>query len=122
MRVEPPPQVKVFNWIWQKWLANVQEWINFEASTVSVITTAHNAGDEQIILVDDDTAGGAVTVTLPLAAGARRPYHIKKLGTTGNVVIDGNGSETVDTSANYTITTQYQCITVASNGAGWFII
>ena len=45
------------------------------------------------MLVDDDTAGSTVTITLPAAAGAGRLYHIKKLGTTANVIEMGMGEK-----------------------------
>jgi hypothetical protein len=67
-----------------------------DANTTTVTGTTHTAGDEHVILVDDDTAGAAVTVTLPTAATADTIYHIKKLGSTANVTVDGNGAETID--------------------------
>ncbi|NJN46769.1 MAG: hypothetical protein HC808_10145, partial [Candidatus Competibacteraceae bacterium] len=49
---------------------------------VVVATTAYTALDKRYILVDDDTAGGAVTITLPAALDNNdRVYDIKKLGT-----------------------------------------
>ena len=122
MIVSPPPQVNGFNWIWQKWLASISEWIKFEGSTETVITTTHTAGAKQTVLVDDDTAGGAVTITLPKVINVNRIMHIKKLGTTGNVVVDGDGSETIDGGATNTLTSQYQSISIMSSGTEWHIV
>ncbi|MGI9411563.1 MAG: hypothetical protein ACR2OV_15900 [Hyphomicrobiaceae bacterium] len=93
-----------------------------DSNTTLVTTTTHNAGNEFVILCDDDTAGGAITVTLPLAATAQTMYNVKKLGTTGNVIVDGNGAETVDGAANTTITAQYSSRTLVSDGTSWHIL
>jgi len=90
---------------------------------VTVTTTAHTADDDGVILVDDDTAAATVTVTLPAAEFARGfIYHIKKLGTTANVVVDGNGSETIDDATTATLTAQYESIMIVCDGSNWHII
>ncbi len=122
MIIDPPPQINVFNWIWQKWLFSLSEWIKFEGSTETVITTTHTAGLKQTVLVDDDTAGGAVTVTLPKVINVNRIMHIKKLGTTGNVTLDGDGSETIDGSTTHALTAQYQSVSIMSSGTEWHIV
>lgn len=91
-------------------------------NVTTVTTTSHTAANEHVILVDDDTAGAAVTVTLPAASGnSGLQYVIKKIGSTANVVIDGNGSETIDGATTATLTTQYEVMTVICNGTAWFI-
>lgn len=93
------------------------------ANVTTVTTTSHTAGNEFVIRVDDDTAGAAVTVTLPTSVGnSGLMYHVKKLGTTANVVVDGDGSETIDGSTSITISTQYESRMLISNGTGWDII
>jgi len=92
------------------------------ANTTTVTTTTHTAADEHVILVDDDTAAAAVTVTLPLAATANTIYHVKKLGTTANVIIDGNGSETIDGALTAVLTTQYESIMLISDGSAWHVL
>lgn len=78
--------------------------------------------DDYVILVD--ATGGAVTVGLPTAASAtQRGFHIKKIDSSVNAVtIDPNGAETVDDSASYSITAQYEAILVASDGTEWWIL
>ena len=90
----------------------------------SVITSPVTLVDsDTIVLVDDDTVGGAVTVNLPAVADSKgNIYNIKKLGTTGNVTVDGSGSETIDGGTTAILTAQYECITIYCNGAAWFII
>lgn len=90
---------------------------------VTEITTTRTAGNEYTILCDDDTAGGVITVTLPAASGkSGRIYVIKKIGSTANIVIDGNASETIDGALTATLTTQWESITIQTNGSNWFII
>jgi hypothetical protein len=78
--------------------------------------------DHMVVLVD--ASGGDRTITLPAAAGATdRVYVIKKIDSdsTKNVVIDGNGAETIDGDATYTFYVPYSAVTVISNGTAWFI-
>ena len=101
--------------------------INIDGSVskkvTTVTSTTHTAASEAIILVDDDTAGSTVTVTLPAAAGVtNRIYHIKKLGTTASIVVDGNASETIDGATTQTISSQYDSMQIVCDGTGWYII
>lgn len=94
----------------------------FNINTTTVTTTSHTAANEHVILVDDDTAAATVTVTLPAAVTAETIYHIKKLGTTASVIIDGNASETIDGSLTITLTAQYESVMLVSNGTFWSIL
>ena len=86
-------------------------------------TSATLSAANQYVFVDDDTASGAVTINLPTAVGnSAVNYSIKKLGTTGNVTIDGNASETIDGATTAVLTTQYESITIVSDGTEWHII
>jgi len=92
-------------------------------STITVSSSAHTAADDAVILADDDTAAGNITVTLPLAADAEDSvYYIKKLGSTGNIIIDGTSAETIDGSLTATITQKYQALTVVCDGSNWHIL
>jgi hypothetical protein len=86
--------------------------------------TAYTVVDgDRIVLVDDDTAGGAVTVTLPPAAtNARRELAVKKLGTTGTVTIAANGTELIDGDSTLVIVFQYDAPQLYCDGAGWWVI
>ena len=86
-------------------------------SSVVITTTAYTAVDKNYILVDDATAGGVVTITLPAVSGvAGRIYRIKKLGATANVVIDANGAELIDGATTATLTAQYEALEVYTSG------
>jgi len=87
-------------------------------------TTYTTLATDNVVLVDDDTAGAAVTVTLLAAATAGDGHRIdiKKLGSTGNVVIDANGAELIDGALTQTLTTQYENITLICDGSSWHIL
>lgn len=73
--------------------------------------------------VDVTGASANVTITLPTASGiAGTIYVIKRSDATYDVVIDGNGAETIDGSATITLTAQYQFKMVQSDGTNWIVI
>lgn len=75
------------------------------------------------VILADATAGD-VTVTLPSASGVPgRVYIVKKTDSSGNgVIIDGQGAETIDGAATYTLTQQYEAITIVCDGTEWWIL
>ena len=97
---------------------------HLDNSATSVITTPVTLTDsDKVVLVDDDTIGGAVTINLPAAADSTgNEYHIKKLGTTGSITVDASGSETIDGATTKIISIQYDAIHIHCDGTGWFII
>ena len=62
------------------------------------------------------------TVTLPTAVGIEGQYFVIKNSGTGVITIDGDGSETIDGSLSFYLSTQYESIMVISNGANWAVI
>lgn len=94
-------------------------------ATTDVATTPYSAlVTDSVLLVDDDTVAGSVTINLPAAATAGDGFRldVKKLGTAGNVVIDGSGAETIDGAATQTLTLQYENLTVVCDGTAWHIL
>ena len=94
-------------------------------STTSVTSTTYTANaTDSTIIVHDDTAGAVVTITLPPAAtvGDGFALVILKKDSTAHVVIDGNGSETINGSATQQLTGQHESIKIITNGIEWFII
>ena len=92
--------------------------------TTSVTSTSYTVvAADATLLVDDDTAGGAVTISLLAVATAGDGYSlkIKKLGTTGNVIVDGSGSETIDGAITATLASQYEAIEVICDGSEYHI-
>lgn len=95
-----------------------------EQDPVSVTSTSHTvAASDRYLMVDDDTAGAQVTITLPAVADSLgRVLHIKKLGTTAAVVIDGSGSETIDGATTLTIYAQYDAPMLYCGSSEWHIV
>jgi hypothetical protein len=69
-----------------------------------------------------DCTSNAITINLPTAVAGLR-YEIKKIDATSNAVtIDGFGSETIDGGLTAVINTQYESVTIVSDGTNWFIV
>lgn len=75
-------------------------------------------------LIVADATGGAITMALPPAALVPgRIYAFKRVNSGANaVVIDPNASETIDGAATYTLSAQWNSVTIMNNGIAWFII
>lgn len=81
------------------------------------------------LLTNDDVVyksnSTALTVNLPALAGSNKGrvlYAKNKAGTTNNLVLDGNGAETIDGAATLTLTPG-QSATLISNGSNdWLVI
>ena len=96
--------------------------INWEDS-INVVSTAINytANNKEIVLVTT----GAIdkNITLPLVARANQQITIKKIDAGAGVVhIVGNGVETIDGVNDQPLNSQYEVMTVVSNGTEWFVI
>ena len=96
---------------------------DFVLGVFKVTVTSFSVGDTMTYLGDTDTAGADITMNLPAAAGKLGVhYNFKKLGTGGNVIIDGNGSETIDGSTTVTISVENDSIQCCSDGTNWHIV
>lgn len=75
---------------------------------------------ESMIVVD--ASASAVTVTLPLAKAAnQKRLAFKKIDPGSNqVIITGNGAETIDGANTSTISVQYATLEIVSNGLTWY--
>lgn len=71
-----------------------------------------------------NASSGVLTVSLPDATlYVGKLYVIKKIDSSANfVVIDPFGTQTIDGNLTVSITTQYQSLTLQSNGSTWDII
>lgn len=78
--------------------------------------------NEGIILVDA-SGGSNITSTLHTAVTRKgKKIIVKKTDSTSNtVIIDADGSETIDGSATQTLTDQYQSIYLISDGTNWIL-
>lgn len=88
-----------------------------------VSKSASASVDTTTSVVLADSTDGNVTITLPAAAtNSGRIVTVIKTVAGNNVVVDGNGSETINGSANVTMDDQYDMVTVVCNGTAWFVI
>ena len=94
------------------------------ASIATVTSTPHTpSAVNSVLLVDDDTIGGAAVVILPAATGnSGIEFTVKKLGNTGTVSVSGRVGNTVDGQTFQSIGTKFDSIKVITNGSNWFVI
>lgn len=87
------------------------------------VTASGNVVSGDYLIIADATSG-AITMALPPAALVPgRIYVFKRINSGANaVVIDPNASETIDGAATYTLSAQWNSVTIMSNGTAWFII
>jgi len=70
-----------------------------------------------------DATSGPITVSLPAASEAfEQEFTVKKIDATlSSVILDPDGSETIDGNTTITTTTQYTSFTIKSDGVTWWI-
>tara|TARA_R110000787_G_scaffold257739_1_gene362934 strand:+ start:98 stop:493 length:396 start_codon:yes stop_codon:yes gene_type:complete len=69
-----------------------------------------------------DCISGAYTVNLPTAVGVAGKTYTLKNSSTGTITLDGATTETIDGVTTYPMATQYESVSVQSNGANWILI
>lgn len=95
--------------------------LNVDAlSTIS--STVAVSSSYQIYL--GNASVNSITFTLPAAASSTGLWFIfKKIdGSVNPVIIDGNGSETIDGALTKTLSVAYASITVYCTGTAWYIL
>lgn len=103
-------------------------WENVPAPQTSNLTVysksaAYTAlGESQLIL--GDASGAAFDVDLPPAASAEGfSVRVKKVDASANAVtVVPDGAETIDGAGSYTLSSQYDVVTVVSDGTSWWIV
>tara|TARA_R100001163_G_C5042730_1_gene180558 strand:- start:410 stop:1333 length:924 start_codon:yes stop_codon:yes gene_type:complete len=89
----------------------------------SYSTPSGNITAGSAVVYHCNTASNDVTVTLPAKSGiAGRVYTFKKIHTDHNMIIDADGSETIDGVASLTFGDIYDSVTIQCGTAGWYII
>lgn len=98
-------------------------WSVLTLSFITVTTTSHTAAGDIVILCDDDTAGGPITVDLPDSTTvSEQIYHIKKIGSTARITIDAFGAQLIDGDLTALLKKQFNSILIHSDGANWNIL
>lgn len=91
-------------------------------STISTKTTTYSAVANDCIFLVDSTSGD-VTIDLPTAVGISGKRYIFKLIEASNTcIIDGNGTETIDTALTKVLSVLQESVTIVSDNANWHII
>ncbi|MGK5091237.1 tail fiber domain-containing protein, partial [Deltaproteobacteria bacterium TL4] len=84
-------------------------------------TSAYTISASDGTVLVDTSSSGSFTVTLPTASGiAGRAYTVKLVNGT-DMILDGNGSETIDGSTTKILSTTYgaNTVEVISDGSNW---
>ncbi|HEY5969337.1 MAG TPA: hypothetical protein VIU35_15265 [Chitinophagaceae bacterium] len=93
----------------------------FEVTTASTAYTP-NKTDKTIFA---DASSASFTITLPAAAivEAGKTYTIKRTNAGANtVIVDGNGSETIDGIASLRLNQRFDYLQLQSDGTNWMVI
>jgi hypothetical protein len=93
------------------------------ATALVVKTAAYGITASDCVLLGDATSG-AITLTLPTAVGiAGRQYTVKRAnGGSNAVTLATSGSQNIDGAGSIVLATQYERVTVISDGENWYII
>jgi len=98
---------------------------NLTSPTTTVDSTPYTiTAEDRILLIDDDTVGGDVTINIPSAATLLDGWSItiKKLGSTGDIILDPNGSETIDGDTTRTVRQKLESTCLVSDGSNWQVM
>ncbi len=94
-----------------------------QLTIVTVTSTPYSMGNEDVLLVDNDTVGGDVTINLlAIASTFGYPRWIKQLGSSGSVIIVPNGAETIDGQPQLILGARFNSATIITDGTEWWII
>lgn len=116
------------NWLFQRGGTFVDNGSTVQTQSFSMAinstakTTAYTATTTDHTIVGDATSAG-FTITVPTAVGCQgREYTIKKIDSSANAVTIGTtSSQTIDGATTYALSTQWQFVTIRSNGSNWYI-
>ena len=95
---------------------------NFESSTP--ITGDHTVSINDCFL-NVDASGGDVTLLLPPISDVTngKAYYIKKIDSSAfKVIVDGDGTETIDDSLTMDVIFQYDCMKIVCDDTEWWIV
>ena len=87
-------------------------------ATTLVVNTIGNVGNCHSLV---ECTSGTYTVTLPTAVGCVGYQLVIKNTGSGTITLGTTSSQKIDGQSTQTIT-QYQSLTVVSNGANWILI
>lgn len=113
--------------VWQSRLSTIASMICAQGLLVTAAASIGAEDEPDLYVVN--TTGGSVTLTLPAVADALegRVLWFYKPVAANSMVIDGNGSETIEGAANVTRTAQYalvgiRCVRTSSTTKAWSLV
>lgn len=88
-------------------------------TVVSKTTNYTVLADDHVIL-----ASGEITITLPAASAvySGKTFTVKRVGSSGTVSVVVDGSGTIDNTTQINISTQYNSLTIVSDGTAYWVI
>lgn len=95
------------------WLEQLEK----ETSVTFAMTPYAVVSADDILLCN--TSGGAITVTLPLAARGRRLTILRTTGA-NNVTVNPSGSDTINGDASATVSSSYAPLRLKATSGGWY--
>jgi len=100
--------------------------LNIAVMTASFTVWADDSAGSPKDLYGVASAGGNVTVTLPPVAdadaAAGRVVTIFKVDAANDVIIDGDGAETINGAATITMSSQYDYRILFQAGGAWYVM
>ena len=86
--------------------------------------TGNYAIVEKDVYIDVDATGGDRTITLPtVATSLGKMVYVKKVDDSRNkVIVDGNGSETIDGVGQFDLVLEHESIVIICDGTEWRIL
>lgn len=95
-----------------------------DAGSSSVVQSYREVSSNATILATDYTinATASLVLTLPTAVGNEGLIYNIKNTSTGNVIVSGVSSQTIDNEPSFEISTQYQSIKIQSTNSNWIIL
>ena len=95
----------------------------------NIVETVQTISDDETVnpasgrIIKANCGAGDITLTLPAASGnSGMILKIKKISTSNNVILDGNGSETIDSQLNITLESPLAAVSLICDGSNWYVM
>jgi predicted outer membrane repeat protein len=130
MALPPAPFAhEQFDLQWRQWLSLVHREVepapgagNNPSTPVIITDPEYTVQAWPLIILCDTDVAGNMLIKMPATSLSNDVYHIKKLGTGGDVTVDGNSSETIDGGVIATIKLENESMMVVSDANKWYVI
>ena len=94
-----------------------------QKSVKSITATPYSQLEDDDIILVDATIAPVIVNLIPSANKSGKQIIVKKIDVSANAVtIDPNAAETIDGAATNVLASQYDSITLVSDGTNWIIV